>query len=239
MSSSRLPGKVMSLINTKPMIYWELTRIQQASKVDSILVATSEDSSDDVLAEYIASMGVAVFRGNLNNVHERFLNVLKTYNAYDCIVRLTGDCPLVMPKLLDTMIEEFSNMECDYYSNCHPPTYPDGLDIEIFSRNAFLQHPNNLTIQEKEHVTLKFINYPETYRILNKEADDDYSSIRLTVDYEEDLDFIREIFGNFVNSENKFELEDVLQLLKTESLAKPQLSGNLRNIVLRNGIETQ
>jgi spore coat polysaccharide biosynthesis protein SpsF (cytidylyltransferase family) len=103
MSSTRLPGKVMRFINGKPMIYWQIQRIKKAKLVDKLILAISEDASDDVLAEYLGSINQVYVRGSLNDVLDRFKKVASIYKSQS-IVRLTGDCPLVMPKLIDEII---------------------------------------------------------------------------------------------------------------------------------------
>lgn len=233
-SSTRLPGKVMALINDFPMIYWQLQRIKKAKKIDKIVVVTSIDSSDDALANYLSSLDVEVRRGSLTDVHSRFLQVILNNREYINVVRLTGDCPLTMPQLLDEMIEEFTDLNLDYYSNGNPPTYPDGLDIEIFTHTAFiLLSEMELSEEEREHVTLGFRNKPNSFAIGNKENLINDSNLRWTVDYQEDLEFVRKIFQAFKSREDTFDYEDVKKLIAVNSSVKQTLSGNLRNIALQ------
>lgn len=233
MSSSRLPGKVMAQINGKPMIYWQIQRINQCPDVDKLIIATSEDVSDDNLFDFVFSMGVEVRRGSLEDVHSRFLKIVMEENEFENVVRLTGDCPLTMPKLLGNMISEFKSLQLDYYSNINPPTYPDGLDIEIFSRAAFLKMSRLVLMpEEKEHVTLRFRREPGTFRQGNKVNSLDESNRRWTVDFEEDLAFVRRIFTLFKSRENQFGYSDVIASLAVNRTLENPLSGNLRNITL-------
>ena len=121
MSSSRLPGKVLCEINGKPMIYWQLQRIYQAKKVEKVIVATSTDSTDDQLVDFLISEKTLFVRGSLNNVKERFDTVITQFPS-DSFVRLTGDCPLVMPSLIDDLVDTFHEADVDYLSiRSNPP----------------------------------------------------------------------------------------------------------------------
>ncbi len=235
MSSTRLPGKVMSLINGKPMIYWQIQRILQSRRSNNLVVATSMDETDSILTDYVTSLGVQVYRGSLENVFSRFLDIILINTQFSTIVRLTGDCPLTMPVLLDQMIDEFTSSDFDYFSNCNPPTYPDGLDIEIFSKDAFLSlSQKSLNREEIEHVTLGFKNPRYHFKLGNKFMDTDLSGYRWTVDYEADLSFIREIFKVFTGQEIEMGLDQILDFIEQNPALNTQLSGNLRNIALKS-----
>ncbi len=234
MSSNRLPGKVMSLINGEPMIFWEIQRIRQAKNVNQLIVATSTDSTDDYLANFLENQGIQVHRGPLNDVHARFVEVLTENSTYESIVRLTADCPLVMPDLIDSMLDEFETQEIDYYSNCRPPTFPDGLDVEIFSREAFMRLSDfELSDSEREHVTLAFGNKDFNFRLKNRFNAIDYSWMRWTVDYEPDLIFVQNVYTKFQSKETHFNFHDVLGLVTHDPDNFPMLPGEFRNDSLR------
>ncbi len=234
MSSTRLPGKVMLAVNGKPMIYWQVQRILQVPQIAKLVVTTSLDPSDDILAEYLAAEGVEVFRGSLDNVHSRYLAVINGYATTDTFLRFTGDCPFTMPSLITAMLSEFSKQKYDYYSNVLNPTYPDGLDIEIFSRDSFLRMSlGNLSDLEREHVTLKFRSLSRDFRIGEKRHSTDLSNMRWTVDHREDFEFVRNVFDKFVGCESTFSIQDVLNLLQSHPELNTQLPGTLRNIALR------
>jgi len=236
MSSSRLPGKVMLEINGKPMIYWQVQRILQVPQITKLVVATSVDPSDDIFTEYLRTEGVEVFRGSLDNVHSRYLSIINSNPNTSIILRLTGDCPFTMPSLLSTMLEEFSEGNFDYYSNAMNPTFPDGLDVEIFTCNSFLAMSKTpLSVLEKEHVTLKYRELNSEFRIGEKFHTEDLSPMRWTVDYEQDFDFVKNIFENFQGLESTFSLDDVLNLLRSKPELNTQLPGILRNIALQDG----
>ena len=130
MSSNRLPGKVLMEVNGKPMIYWQIQRILQSKEISKLVVATSDHPTDDVLVKYLESINFEFVRGSLDDVLARFIKVENIYSP-DSIIRLTGDCPLVMPELIDSMLKKFYEVNVQYLSNIIELTYPDGLDIEI------------------------------------------------------------------------------------------------------------
>ena len=156
-NSSRLPGKALLLINGEPVICRQLKRIMKAETLSKIILATSREESDDKLVQLVKGLEIEVFRGDLVDVHSRYLEIILNNPQFDPIVRLTGDCPLVMPEVLDSMLTHFSSSQVDYLSNSITPTFPDGLDVEIFSRTAFIRMSILiLTKQQRELVSLKF-----------------------------------------------------------------------------------
>ncbi len=214
MSSTRLPGKVLRKINNEPMIYWQIHRILQSKKINELVVAISDDTSDDVLADYLNSINQKLVRGSLHNVLDRFLKVEEIYKS-QVTIRLTADCPLVMPKLIDQFIGVFLNSKADYLSNTIEPTYPDGLDIEIF-RSRTLEQLSSFQINdlEKEHVTLGIINRKEKFKLIGFKNDSNLSHFRWTVDTERDFKFVSMIYKNFKNQELTFDLSDLLDFFR-------------------------
>jgi spore coat polysaccharide biosynthesis protein SpsF (cytidylyltransferase family) len=234
MSSSRLPGKVLLEINGQPMIWWQIQRILKSNMVDKVIVATSTDSTDDVLAEYLENENITCSRGPLEDVLRRFQEALVGYPDNSTIVRLTADCPLIMPEQLDQLVKLFIGSDYDYISNAIVPTFPDGLDIEIFSKSAFNRILSLETSPaDKEHVTLKFKDKKETFKILNYESDLDLSSLRWTVDYPQDFQFIRSVFGHFAGRELEFGYVELLEKLKTNPELRNPLPGSLRNTSIK------
>ncbi len=235
MSSSRLPGKVMKKINDLPMIYWQIQRILRSKAVDDLVVATSTDKTDDVLVDYLKGCSVKVYRGDLNDVLSRFLQV-SLANPHDALIRLTGDCPLVMPELIDQMVREFYALDVDYLSNTLNPSYPDGLDIEIVKNGALNQLlAYGLNQKEKEHVTLGIYSRPEVFKCVNYENTKDCSSQRWTVDYPKDFDFVQKIFSRFRGQELDFTYEQVSEYLKLNPAIEEINSDFQRNEALLNG----
>jgi spore coat polysaccharide biosynthesis protein SpsF len=229
MSSSRLPGKVMMEINGKPMIYWQVQRILRAKSVSSLVVATSLAPSDDALVLFLKENGIDVYRGELDNVLSRFIKVSERY-PHNALIRLTGDCPLVMPKLIDQMVKEFYEQDVDYLSNTLKPTFPDGLDIEIVKHGVLKSlSAFDLELKELEHVTYGIYTRPEIFKLSNFLNESNRSQDRWTVDYQEDLDFVRLIFSQFPGRETKFTYEEVVEFLEENPQLRLQNHWHTRN----------
>ena len=232
MSSSRFPGKVMSIVNGKPIIEWQIRRIQNARTIKRVVVATSTDPSDDILDSYLTGIGVEVYRGDLNNVISRYVNIIEKYKP-KFFVRLTGDCPLVMPELIDKMVDNFESGEWEYMSNALEPTFPDGLDIEVVESNSFLRFSTQeLTKKEMEHVTLGMYSRPGFASVKSVVNDKDFGHERWTLDYPGDLDFIRDVYSNFEGREVDFMLVEVYNLLLNNSKIKNKIPSTFRNIAI-------
>ena len=229
MSSSRLPGKVLKDVNGMPMIYWQLNRIAKAKSVNKIVVATSTDTSDNPLVDFLITQKIDFVRGSLNNVKERFDLALREFPA-DSFIRLTGDCPLVMPALIDDLANDFDEAEVDYLSNTIDPTFPDGLDIEIVATEAFKRlGPDGLSKAEMEHVTYGLYSRVGEFRIKNFVNTQDLSHLRWTVDYQEDLDFVRQVFKQFEGKETSFTYEELITHLRENPALKSRIHGSRRN----------
>ncbi len=236
MSSTRLPGKVMMEINGIPAIKFQIDRVRQ-SKVDSIVVATSVNASDDVLVAYLDSIGVEVRRGPLADVAGRYKQILDEINPTN-FLRLTADCPFIMPALINEMIDRFSNDQLDYLSNTNPPTFPDGLDVEIVKTAAFSRLVSeNLSTLEREHVTLGFVSRESEFAKANYENEVDLSQMRWTLDYQDDLEYIRKISHALIGREPSFTIADVIRVIEENPEIKNRLSGDFRNIGLKSASE--
>ena len=153
MGSTRLPKKVMKEINSTPLIGILLKRLSLSKKIEEIILATSESDINLPLIEYVTSEGYIVETGSEDNVLERFYFAAKKYHA-DIIVRITGDCPLIDSEIVDNVISLFLENNLDYSSNVNPPTFPDGLDVEVMSFNSLNEAYKNAVISsDQEHVT--------------------------------------------------------------------------------------
>ena len=133
--SSRFPKKVISDLSGRPMILFQLERIKRCKKVNEIILATTSKVEDDILFDIGIKNGVKVFRGSENDVLSRYCGAA-THTKAEIIIRLTGDCPLIDPQMIDNAIEIFKKGNYDYISNCNPPSFPDGLDLEIFTKQV-------------------------------------------------------------------------------------------------------
>ncbi len=214
LGSSRLPGKVLKKIENVPIIHILLKRLENSKKIDQIIVATPDTVKDKPLHDFLKNINYEFIKGSESNVLNRFVKASKKYNA-DVVVRITGDCPLVDPALVDFMIEQFKVKNVDYLTNTLPPTYPDGLDIEVFSSKA-LYESSKLTKNDNdlEHVT-PFIRNSKKYTKYNISHDVNLSEMRWTLDEKEDLNVIRNIFKYF-SPKIDFSWEDVLNLFTIE-----------------------
>ena len=166
LGSIRLPKKVMADVNGETLINLLLKRLKNSKQIDQILLATSDKNVDDELERYIKSLGFDVYRGKENDVLDRFAKAASLANA-DVIVRITGDCPLIDSYLVDEIIELYFNSKADYASNREPPTFPDGLDVEVMSFSA-LQKANEVASNayDREHVTPFIINSKDFKKII-------------------------------------------------------------------------
>ena len=194
LGSTRLPNKVMLPINGVPMISLLIQRLSRSDEIDQILVATSSSRTDDRLVECVESMGLECVRDSERDVLQRYCVAAAQSNA-DVIVRITGDCPLMDPELVDDCIRKFCAEEVDYLSNIDPPTFPDGMDVEVISRFALDQAGMQaVNPYDREHVT-PFIRSSGKFKVLNLNCPRDLSKMRWTVDEPEDYSVIKNIFS--------------------------------------------
>lgn len=214
MGSTRFPDKVMRLINGVPMIELLLGRVSSSRNIDQIILATADDSRNQPLADHVRNLGFTVFQGSENDVLDRYYQAAKLHQP-DVVIRITGDCPLMDPRLVDDMIDVFRSVSVDYLSNVAPPTYPDGLDIEIFSFAALEAAALQATQPvEREHVT-PYIRESGLFKTANHACAQDYSSERWTVDEATDFVVISAVFEHFF-PRTDFSWLEVLSLRQTQ-----------------------
>lgn len=227
MGSSRLPGKVMADLAGEPMIQRVVSRAQQAKRLDAVMVATSDHPSDAQLAEHCRQLGVACVRGSEGDVLDRYYHAAVSAEA-DVIVRLTADCPLLDPHVIDQVVASFHQGGADYVSNTLTCTYPDGLDTEVFHLEALSQAWKEATLKsEREHVTPFIHQRPQRFRLRNVAHPVDFSAHRWTVDEPQDLEFVRSIYACF--TDDSFGMEDVLTLLHDRPELRQINAGFQRN----------
>ena len=231
MGSTRLPNKVMKPVGSEtPMIGVLLSRLSQSKEIDQIVLATSTDMCNQPLSEYVTKLGYNVFQGSENDVLDRYYQAALQYNP-DVIVRITGDCPLVDSEVVDTVIKTYKESNVDYVSNTNPPTYPDGLDVEVFSFKALkIAWKEAKNLSEREHVT-PFIYESEKFKIENIINKIDFSNERWTVDYPEDYEVIKSIFEYFSPKIN-FTWGEVLQL----KILQPAIFFANQNLIRNDGV---
>ncbi len=198
LDSTRLPGKVLEPIIGEPMLAHVVRRSRGARRVDTVVVATTDRTVDDPLVSLCQASGWPCYRGNTYDVLDRYYRAAMREGA-DIVVRITSDCPLVDPEVIDLVTNTLlSDPEADYASNTLPPrTYPLGLDVEALTMAALERSWREDARQDwREHVTPYIYRHPELFRLVPVQASADYSSLRLTVDTGPDLELLRRIFGH-------------------------------------------
>jgi len=213
-SSTRLPGKVLKNILGKPMIMQQIEREMLVASIDKIVVATSTDHSDDILVKVLEQNNISVCRGSLDNVLDRYYKAANLYNP-EHIVRITGDCPLVDPDVINKVILEHIEHDADYTTNCLPPSWPDGLDVEVMKMNTLktVWEESELP-SELEHVTPFIRKNPDRFKIHNVMSDIDLSGLRWTVDEKEDFEYVTNIYESLYPINKEFKTKDILNYLK-------------------------
>lgn len=214
MTSKRLPGKVMAPVLGEPMIGRQIERIQRSARIDKLIVATSTDPSDAPLAEHVESLGVDVFRGSLDDVLDRFSAALQRCPQATAVVRLTADCPLTDPELIDKVIEHHLDVDADYTSNTMGArTYPHGLDVEVMKPKALEEAAARAQDPyEIEHVTPYLYNRPQQFRLAGVAQHKSQAKLRWTVDVAEDLAFVRDVYAKLYPLKPEFTTEDIIAL---------------------------
>lgn len=212
MGSSRLRGKVMLEISGNPILYYVIKRVLSAKKIEDVIVATTNKNEDDIIVEFCNKIGIEIYRGSESDVLDRYYKCAKKFDLED-IVRITADCPLIDPKIIDSVVDVYMNGGYDYVTNTMPPTFPDGMDVEVFSFNTLSTAWENAKwTSEREHVTLFIRERPHLFKIKNVENEEDLSYIRLTLDQIEDYKLIKSIYEYFY-PEVIFHLDEMLEML--------------------------
>jgi spore coat polysaccharide biosynthesis protein SpsF (cytidylyltransferase family) len=213
MNSTRFPGKVLMPILGRPMLDLQIERLRRCRRIDDFVVATSVNPEDQPIAELCYRIDIACFRGSEENVLDRVYRAVQPYRP-DHVVRLTGDCPLADPGLIDELVQFYFDRKCDYASNCHQPSLPDGLDAEIFTFDALEQDWREAELPSHiEHVTPFIRSRPERFKIGCYKYPVDLSYMRWTVDEPEDLEFVRKIYETLYEKHPGFSFQQVLEVL--------------------------
>ncbi len=219
MNSSRLPGKVLLEVNNQPMLYYLVKRLKSVKLIDTICLATTTDSSDDVLESFAKKNSISCFRGSENDVMGRVLNASHKFNA-DLVIEITGDCPLIDPNLVSQAIEIFINNDVNYVNNNTIRSYPDGMDIRIFEPKTLLKSYNlTKSSLEREHVTLHIKKNPDIFSYINIIAPPNlnYPNIGLTLDEESDYILIKKIIESLSIKNILFDCETILNLINKDT----------------------
>jgi spore coat polysaccharide biosynthesis protein SpsF len=214
MGSTRLPGKVLADIQGHPMLWYVVQRTRAATTLNDVMVATTTQSPDDDIVDFCGQLGVTCFRGSEVDVLDRYYQAALREKA-DVVIRITSDCPLIDPEIIDKVVRAFLADESDYASNSLVRTYPRGLDTEVMTfqvlEQAWLRARKPY---ERAHVTAYIYDKSSDFRLLSVTGGNDYSHYRWTVDTPEDLELVRTIYGRLKGSDAL--LNDVIQLLQRE-----------------------
>jgi spore coat polysaccharide biosynthesis protein SpsF len=233
MGSSRLPGKVLMSIGDKPAIRHVIDRARRVADADKVILATTIDENDDLLAEYCEKNAIACFRGSRDDVLDRYYQAAIDNGAKegDYIVRITGDCPFIDPFVCDEVISLAKTPGVDYASNTIEETFPDGLDCEVFTFEALLRmHKDAVRQYEREHVTQHISRNKDKFAVRNFCAPKNYADERWTLDMPEDYDFLCKAYDGI--GKEFFVMEEMLAYLKLH----PELKKINQNIKRNEGL---
>ncbi len=227
LTSTRLPNKVLKTLDNSTVIGVIVERLKRSKKIDQVIVSIPKNDANKELRQYLEQQGYDYFTGSEDNVLERIILTAQKYSI-ETVIRITGDCPFVDSGMIDEYIDSFNESKCDYLSNTNPPTYPDGLDIEIIKRSILEQIKDQITDSfDLEHVTT-FIKKNDQFKKINVVNDSDLSKLRWTLDESSDYEVIKNIFNHF-KPNIFFNWKDIINLYKTNKdlfLANQHLTRN-------------
>ncbi len=214
MGSKRLPGKVLlDLVDGKKIIEFLFEQLK-TSKLQQKIVAIPDDSSDDILFNFLNDMKILSYRGSKFDVLDRYYHCAKNF-SFNHIMRITGDNPLIDPKIINDAIEEYCHSNCDYLTNSIDRTFPNGTEVEIFSFNALeIAWKNAKKKSEREHVTPYFYNNPKKFKIHYFKQQQNHSKFRYTIDRKEDYDLVVEILSRI--KKRPIKTSDIIELLTND-----------------------
>ncbi len=217
MGSSRFPGKILKEICGHPMLWWVVRRAQRSTRIDQVVVATTISPLDDAVAQFCRSADILFFRGDEFDVLDRYYQAAKE-NRADIVVRLTADCPLMEPHLIDEAVQTLIISELDFAANRLPPphkrTYPIGLDVEVATFQALeLAWQNAEKLYEREHVMPYLYDPGNRFKFIVLNAERDLSHYRWTVDTEQDFQFIQAVM-EYLDCRDDFTWQDIIAILQ-------------------------
>jgi len=216
MSSTRLPGKVLKPVRGRPLLAHMMERVSRAHNLHEIVVATTVSGADAEIVGLCEKSGFACFRGSEDDVLDRYYQAALQMKC-DVVVRLTGDCPLIDPKVIDDVIGAYLSGHYDYVANTAPPvgTFPDGMDVEVFSFGALERAWREaMKPSEREHVTFYFWKNPQLFSTFRYDLPEDLSKYRLTVDYPQDFEVISSVLTELYPQNPQFSMEEVITFLE-------------------------
>lgn len=214
MGSSRLPGKILKEVNGKALLFYQIERLRQSDEIDQLVIATTVEQQDNQIVEFCKKHKVDYYRGSESDVLARYYQTWKEYGG-DIIVRLTSDCPIIDPMIVDEIIRYYKTNKYDYVSNTIERTFPRGLDTEVFSKKVLEKTYKLATLErDREHVTAYIYTHPEIFTIGSYIGLQDYSNYRWTVDTQEDYLLIKNLLEAYKEKEQDLDLHAAVHLMK-------------------------
>ncbi|MBF0205443.1 MAG: glycosyltransferase family protein [Oligoflexia bacterium] len=214
MSSTRLPNKVLLNLCGQPLLWHIVNRLKFSKKIDRIIIATTKNPRDDVIEQWCRDNCLDLYRGHENDVLSRYYEAATLYKV-DTIVRITADDPLKDPEVVDDTITIFQTHNLDFCYNNNPATFPEGLDVEVFSWKALsIANEQASAPYEREHVTQYLFKKPELFKQKNYALKQNFSYLRWTLDEKEDFEMIQKIYGELYRKDRIFLFKDILTLLE-------------------------
>lgn len=244
MGSTRLPGKMMLPLNGEYVLAHDIHRAKASKKADEVVVATSTETADNIIAQYTNKTGATVFRGSESDVLDRMFRAADQVNA-DTVVRITGDCPLLPPDIIDTTVERLIETEADYCTNILERTFPRGFDVEAFTFESFERvHEEASAPHHREHVTPFYREHDDQFDLVSVTSDDvfeeswmqDRTDLRLTLDEADDYELLRQLYDR-VEYENILPVKNVIKLIDEEELN--QLNSDIEQKKVTNASDNQ
>ena len=216
MGSARLPGKILKKVNGVALLGYQVERVRKSRLLDKVVVATSILDKDDIVEKFCKKNNIECFRGSENDVLSRYYECAQKYNAA-IVVRLTADCPLSDPKIIDDTIKFYVDTKVDYAANTVPPEtnkYPDGFDVEVFSMKALKKaYEKANDSHDREHVTFYFWKYNNGFKTAQLYNSNNYSKYRLTVDYPEDFEVVEFVIKELKKRNSFGHLNEIIEII--------------------------
>jgi len=232
MGSSRLPNKVLRKIKGKTLLELYVNRVKESHLIDKIVIATTTNPNDTLIQKIASDLGIECFRGSEDDLLDRYYQCAKKYNA-DIVVRVTPDDPFVDYRVIDRAVQIFRDNEVDFVTNHFDPTYPEGLDVEVYSIDALEKSWREASLlSEREHVFPYIQNHQDQFKIINFKQDTDYSHLRWTIDYECDFEMTKRIYDHLYDKKRIFLQEDIVRLLENH----PEIAELNAHITRKEGV---
>lgn len=212
--STRFPNKVFAQICNHPLIWHVVNRLRFANTIDEIVLATTTNPIDDKLYEWAQENDVSVFRGSENDVLNRYYEAARFCNA-DVVVRITADDPFKEPQVIDKAVRKLLDEGADFVCNNFPPSYPEGLDVEVFTfKSLEIEEKNCISDYEREHVTQYFYHNPDNFKMFNISHTEDCSNLRWTIDTDTDFNMVLKVYADLYKDDDIFHMNEIIEYLK-------------------------